>query len=84
MIKIYIFIILMTFALIAYAKHEPKEEPPAIYANGWEKHDLETWRQRGIESTKNRNDKSILKHAQGEELIGALFIIHNWNLTKCE
>lgn len=84
MIKLYIFIILMTFALIAYAKHEPKEEPPTIYANGWEKHDLETWRKRGIETAKNRNDKSILKHAQGEELIGALFIIHNWNLTKCK
>lgn len=81
MIKLYIIIILATFALIAIARHEPK---PVIYVNGWEKHDLETWRKRGIETAKNRNDKSILKHAQGEELIGALFIIHNWNLTKCE
>lgn len=84
MIKLYIIIILVTLALIVYAKHEPKEEAPTIYANGWEKHDLETWRKRGIETAKSRNDKSIIKHTDTMELIGVLYIIHGWNLTKCE
>lgn len=84
MIELYVFIIVITFILLLIAKHEPKEQPPVIYANGWEKHDLETWRQRGMETAKNKNDKSIIRHAQGQELLGALFIIHNWDLKQCK
>ena len=74
----------MTFALIAYAKHEPKEEAPTIYANGWEKHDLETWRKRGMDNTKDRNTKGLIKYAEGDKLLGVLYMIYGWDLTKCE
>ncbi len=76
-------IVVLGLTSIAIYRHN-KEEKQDIYAMGWEKHDLETWRLRGVESTKDRNTKSILRHCDQSELVGLLYIMYGWNLTLCK
>lgn len=85
MSKLYIITIIVTLILtgVAIYKHN-KVEQPELYALGAEKHDLETWRLRGIESTKDRNTKSILRHCDQSEIVGLLFLAYGWNLTPCK
>ena len=61
-----------------------KRTKPNYYSYKWETHDLETWRKRGIDSTKDKETKSILKNAELTQVVGLLYIIYGWDLTPCK
>ena len=76
-------VVVLGLTSIAIYRHN-KVEHPELYALGAERHDLETWRLRGIESTKDRNTKSILRHCEQSEIVGLLFLAYGWELTPCK
>lgn len=81
MLALTLVLIVALVGVCAWLQKEPKAHN---YRNGSEVHDIETWRKRGMEITKDKNTKSAMKYANETQLLGLLYIAYGWDLTKCK
>lgn len=70
--------------LIKASQKQETQESATLYTWGIETHDLETWRKRAMDNTKDKNTKSILKYSDKAQLLGLMYILYGWDLMPCK
>ena len=83
-LSVVVFIVSVGVGLLVKYDNRTKTEQTELYKMGYETHDLNTWRKRGMETVKSKDAKSQLKYANNEDLIGLLYIFNGWDLIKCK